>query len=440
MKKRTNEYLLNDLKKQNKSVSIGMGVPKDVRKVCETSESSIILNLTVFYGNEYVTRLAVRGRHFIPSGGGWRIAVVESLEEALAEVGFLNILMSLKLGVGDEPFGGAKAVLVADPKNTPQDLLDLLSEEFGRQMAPYMIGPDGRCVDRIAPDMNTNHKNMEFFLRGVRSVLGGKIPDGHIRAFATGKEPDGTSMGGLLCRPESTGYEVAYAAKLAADMISLPLKGARVVIQGWGKVGIPAAERVVNEYGAIVVAVSDSSGGVVNYSGLDIEALKEHKKKTGTVVGLPGTTFITNENLLELECDILMPCAKEGQITSDNAERIKTRIVSEGSNMGFTWKAKKIMSNNGIIVLDGILANQGGVDASIIEADQNRDGRLRTFEEVLKELDERMKNSFEETLIRANKYDMNLPDAAMALGIERVIYRRLGKTLEEILAERAGKK
>lgn len=438
VKKRTNEYLLNDLKKQIKEISIKDGVPKDVRKVIEVYDSAIILNLIVQYKGIYETRMALRVRDILPSGGGCRRTMAENTIEALSEGGFLSSLMSLKLGVADEPFGGAKAVMVTDPKNTPRELVDILFEEFGRKMAPFMV-VNGTSIDRIAPDMNTDYRDMECFLKGVESVLGGKIPNGQLRALATGKKPNGTPEGGLLGRPESTGYGVAYATKLAADWIGLPLEEATVAVQGFGKVAIFAIERMVDEYGSKIVAVSDSSGGVVNWSGLDIKALEAHKKETGTVVGFPGTTFITSDNLLELKVDILMPCAKEGQITSDNANRIKAKIVSEGSNMGFTKKGKEIMSKNGIIVLDGILANQAGVDASIVEADQNKDGKLRTFDEVIRDLDKRIEDSFMESLKIMKQKGMSLPEASMTLGNRRRIKRKLGKTLEEILAERAGK-
>lgn len=427
--------LLADLEGQIKHVAAIMKVPEHVRKAIVAPEAILVFNLTVLHKGEYVTRKAIRVEHTLPSGGGCRIAEIKKMPEALAETGFLSFLMSLKLGVGNEPFGGGKAILVTDPKKTPRDLLDLLFVEFGEKLAPFMIERD-----RIAPDMYTGDRDMEKILEGVTSVLGGTVDEGQIRALATGKKPDGTWRGGLPAREESTGWGVAYATKLAADWVGLSLKGATVAVQGFGKVGIPAAERMVNEYGAKIIAVSDSKGGIVNYNGLDIEAVKVFKKETGTVVGFPCASFISNDDLLELECDILLPCAMEGQITEENANDIKAKIVSEGSNMGFTGKAKKIMSDNGIIVLDGILANQAGVDASILEASQNKRKKLYTFEEVVNDFDGRIKDSFNDTLIRANKYGMNIPDAILALGIERLIFRRLGKTLEEILAERTGKK
>ncbi len=416
--------LLKDLEDQVKSVAKKMCIPDDVLKTIMAPEAILVFNLTVPYKGKLVTRRAIRVEHTLPSGGGCRVAEIKKMPEALAETGFLSFLMSLKLGVGNEPFGGAKAIVVTDPKKTPRDLLDLLFVKFGKEMAPFMLGRD-----RIAPDMYTDDRDMENFLKGVTSVLGETVDEGQIRALATGKKPDGTWRGGLPGREESTGWGVAYAAKLGADMINLPLKDATVVIQGFGKVGIPAAERMIS-WGAKVIAVSDSKGGIVNYNGPDVEVVKTFKKEKGTVVGFPRTTFITNDDLLELECDILLPCAMEGQITEENANDIKAKIVSEGSNMGFTGKAKKMMSDNGIIVLDGILANQAGVDASIVEAKQNKEKKLYTFEEVVKDFDGRIKSSFEESLVRMNKYGLNMPDATLALGIERLIYRRLGETLE----------
>ena len=420
--------LLLDLKRQIKYVCEIIGVPRDIRKAIIAPDTILIFNLTVPYNGELVTKTAIRIQHMLPAGGGCRIAEVKEISEALAETGFLSFLMSLKFGVaGKEYVGGGKAILMTDPKNTPRDLLDLLFIEFGKKMAPFMINRD-----RIAPDMYTDHRDMEKFLEGITSVLGDKVDECQIRALATGKKPDGTCRGGIFGRPESTGYGVAYAAKLAAETIGLPLRGATVVIDGYGKVAIPAAERM-REYGANIIAVSDSKGGIVNRSGLDIIELRKFKKKTGTVVGFPESYFITSEKLLEMDCDFLLPCAKEGKIAEENANRIKAKIISEGSNMGMTGKAKKIMCDNGIVILDGLIANLAGAITSIKEADDNRDKEVSALEESVDNFEGIIGNSFRDIRAIMEKYNMTMPDATLALGIERLIEIRFGMTLEEIL-------
>jgi glutamate dehydrogenase/leucine dehydrogenase len=424
--------LLEDLKGQVKVVCEKRGIPRDIRKAIMAPNTILIFYVTVLYKGKIVTVPVIRVQHFLPSGGGCRIALVNDMSEALSETEFLGALMSLKFAIAGEEFiGGGKALVNIDPENTPRDLRHLLFVRFGEMMAPFMLDRD-----RIAPDMGTNWKEMRDFLEGVTNILGGKVDECEIRALATGKELDGTWRGGIPGRSESTGYGVAFGAKLAAEKFGFKLKGATVVVDGFGKVGIPAAERMI-EYGATVIAVSDSKGGIVNRSGLDIEELKNFKKKTGTVVNFPGSYFISKEKLLEIDCDILLPCAKEGKITEENVCRIKVRfLIGEGSNMGITGRAKRILSDKGIIVLDGIFANLAGAITSIKEADDNRSKTLSTFEEAVDNFEGIMEVSFNEIFMIMKKYSMNLPDATLALGIERLIKIRFGKTLEELLAER----
>lgn len=431
MREVTKSELLLDLERQIKYVCEKMGVPRDVRKSIVSPDTILVFNLTVSYKGEIVTKTAIRIQHTLPSGGGCRVAEVKKIPEAMAEAGFLSFLMSLKLGVAGEEFvGGGKAIVITDPRNTPRELLDLLFVEFGKKMAPFMLDRD-----RIAPDMYTDHREIEKIIEGLTMVLGEKIDECQIRALATGKKPDGTWKGGILGRPESTGWGVAYASKLAAEMIDLPMKDATVVIQGWGKVAIPAAERMI-EYGAIVIAVSNKQGGIVNRSGLDIQELKVFKEKHGTLIGFPGSYYISNEKLLEMDCDFLMPCATEGQIIEENADRVRTKIISEGSNMGMTGKAKRILSDKGVVVLDGVFANLAGVITSILEAEQNKEKKVYTIEKAVENFESIIRNSFREIRFRMKKYSISLPDAILALGIERVIKIRFNKTLEELLTER----
>ncbi len=439
MRKWTNKELLGDLYGQMERVLGKMGVPSDIIEDLKLPEKILMYYLSVEYNGKIVNIPVIRVIHTSPSGGGWRIVIVSSLEEAIAEAKILGTLMSVKLSAAGELLGGAKAVMVIDPKAT-RELKDLACIKFGEKMAPHMVKFEGGKVyriDRIAGDQNTGSREMAMFLKGAMNVLGGKVPIGQIMGLATGKDIDGTPLGGLPGRSESTGYIVIEAAKLLLEEYVKPGE-ITIVIDGFGKVGIAAAERAV-KFGWRVVGISDSKGGIVNYSGLDIEALKEHKKKTGTVRGFPGAEFVDLDTFLKLKCTVLAPCATEGRITDENAREINPLVVAEGSNMGATSMAKDIISERGIPFFDGNGASQGGVVASNREADQNEGEVVFSFEETIKYLDRKVEASFSEVLAMMKKYNMNMPDAILAYGMWGVIKLRYGKTLDEILAERAEK-
>ncbi len=441
IRKWTNKELLDDLYGQTERVLGKMGVPDDIVEDLKLPQKILVRYLPVEYNGKIVNIPVIRVIHTSPSGGGWRITIVSSIEEAIAEATMLATLMSVKLSTAGELLGGAKAVMVIDPKAT-RELKDLACIKFGEVYAPEMVRFEERGkvrrIDRIAGDQNTGSREMAMFLKGARNVLGGKVPIGQIMGLATGKELDGTPLGGLPGRSESTGYVVIEAARLLLEEYIKPKGEITIVIDGFGKVSIAAAERAVKLRWK-VIGVSDSKGGILNYSGLDVEAVKTFKKETGTVVGFPGAEVVSLDAFLKIKCTVLAPCATEGRITDENANEINALVIAEGANMGATSKAKDIISERGIPFFDGNGASQGGVVASNREADQNEGEVVYSFEETIKYLDRKVGASFREVLATMKKYNMNMPDAILAYGMWGVIKLRYGKTLDEILAERAEK-
>lgn len=429
IRKWTNKELLSDLYDQIGRVLRKMRVPEDIIENLKLPEKILLRYLSIQYGGKIVNIPVIRVVHTSPSGGGWRIAIVNSIEEAIAEATILGTLMSVKLSAAGELLGGAKAVMVIDPK-APRELKDLACIKFGEMYAPEMIrfeeGGKVRRIDRIAGDQNTGSREMAMFLKGARNVLEGKVPIGQIMGLATGKDVDGTPLGGLQGRSESTGYIVIKAAELLLEEYVKPKGEITIVIDGFGKVSIAAAERAV-KLGWKIIGVSDSKGGIVNYSGLDIEAVKIFKKETGTVVGFPGAEVVGLDEFLKIKCTVLAPCATEGRITDENANDINALVVAEGANMGATSLAKDMLSERGIMFFDGNGASQGGVVASNREADQNEGGVVYSFEETINYLDRKVGVSFNEVLATMKKYNMNMPDAILAHGMLGVIKLRYGK-------------
>jgi len=205
----------------------------------------------------------------------------------------------------------------------------------------------------------------------------------------------------------------------AAKCLRINLKGATVAVQGYGNVGYHAA-RLLHEVGCKIIAVSDSKGGIYNPNGLDPEKVLEHKNRTGSVVDYPESTFITNEQLLELECDVLVPAALENQITKANADRIKAKIVAEGANGPTTPEADEILFKKGVFVIPDILANSGGVIVSYFEQVQNQMNYYWTEEEVQNKLKETITKAFHDVLELSRQYNVNMRIAAYMLAVKRV--------------------
>jgi glutamate dehydrogenase/leucine dehydrogenase len=281
------------------------------------------------------------------------------------EVRALASWMTWKCAVLDVPFGGAKGGIICDPKKLTKEDLRRITRRFIAELGD-MIGPFN---DVPAPDVNTNAETMAWIYDTYEMMHRGKNNLG----IVTGKPVD---IGGSYGRREATSRGCLFCTQRALSKGVLPglnsLGGATVVVQGYGNAGAIAAELFAAE-GAKIIAVSDSRGGIYNPDGIDPLAALEHKKKTRSVVGLPGTKKVSNEELLALKCDILIPAALENQIRGDNAGEIRARLIAEAANGPTTPAADRILFERGIVVLPDILANAGGVTVSYFEWVQNNE-------------------------------------------------------------------
>ncbi len=326
----------------------------------------------------FVGYRAVHNRVRGPGKGGIRYHPGVTADEVLA----LASWMTWKCAVADVPFGGAKGGVVCDPKSLTESDLRKITRRFISELGET-IGPH---TDIPAPDVNTNAETMAWIYDTYQMMH----PGGANLPVVTGKPVD---MGGSLGRKEATARGALFSTQRALERGIVPgrrsLKGASVVIQGFGNAGSIAASEF-SEHGAKVIAVSDSRGGIYQDSGLDPAAVLEHKRRTGSVVGLPHTTMLSNAELLTVPCDILIPAALENQIRSDNAGDLATSLVVEAANGPMTPAADAILFARGIPVLPDILANSGGVTVSYFEWVQNIENEQWDLETVNSKLRRKM--------------------------------------------------
>ncbi len=341
---------------------------------------------------------AVRG----PYKGGIRFHPEVDRDEVLA----LATLMTWKTAVVDIPFGGAKGGISVDPSKLTRKELQSLTRKFTSQIHAIM----GPYRDIPAPDMNTNERIMAWILDEY-----GKI-HGYTPAVVTGKP---VSLGGSLGRREATGRGVMFAIMEACEAFNIPTKDARVVVQGFGNVGSFAA-RFLQERGCRVIAVSDVTGGIYSGGGLDVPSLVKHMEKHRTLKGAEGTEPLTNEELLSLECDILIPAALGGVFNSSTASKVNCKLVAEAANNPTTLEGDKTFSDKGVHVLPDIYCNAGGVVVSYFEWIQNLQQYKWSEEKVNVELDKKMKVAFNQILECSKKYNVSLRTASYTLGIHRV--------------------
>ncbi len=340
-----------------------------------------------------------------PGKGGIRYHPDVDLDEVRA----LAMWMTWKAAVVNIPFGGAKGGVQCDPKSMSLQELENMTRRFTWEIAS-MIGPD---QDIPAPDVNTNPQVMAWIMDTYSTLKGYSV-----HGVVTGKPLE---LGGSLGRYEATGKGVFITALEAALHIKLPMKGARVVVQGSGNVGGIAAQ-YFDRAGAKVIAISDSKGGVYNKKGLNVSSVLDCKKKYSCVITpkVKNGDEVTNEELLELHCDILVPSALENQITPKNAPKIKAKIIAEGANGPTTPEADEILHDRGIFMVPDILANSGGVTVSYFEWVQNLQELLWNEEEISERLTRILRKSFAEVLNISQKKKVDMRTAALILGIGRV--------------------
>ncbi|MBV9217732.1 MAG: Glu/Leu/Phe/Val dehydrogenase [Acidobacteria bacterium] len=340
-----------------------------------------------------------------PAKGGIRYAPDVSLDEVKA----LSAWMTWKCAVVNVPFGGGKGGIICDPLQMSIGELERLTRRYTAELIDF-IGPD---KDVPAPDMNTNEQTMAWIMDTY------SMHSRHtVNAVVTGKP---VALGGSLGRREATGRGVLFTVNEAVKRFNLTPESTSVVVQGSGNVGGIGAE-LMYEQGYKVIAISDVHGGIVNEKGLNIPEVLEYLQKNKSLAGYKGADTVDNKSLLEIECDVLAPCATENQITSENADRIRCKILAEGANGPTTPKADKILHDKGIFVIPDILANAGGVTVSYFEWVQDRMGYFWSEAEVNARLEDKMVASFNELVHYSEKHQVDSRTAAYMLAIDRVAY------------------
>ncbi|MGZ8937827.1 MAG: Glu/Leu/Phe/Val family dehydrogenase [Limisphaerales bacterium] len=340
-----------------------------------------------------------------PTKGGLRYHP----DVTLGEVAALAMWMSWKCALTGLPYGGAKGGIACDPRTLSQAELERLTRRYTQEMIPF-IGPQ---VDVMAPDVGTNEQTMAWMMDTYSTQIGYTVP-----SIVTGKP---VALGGSLGRRESTGKGVAYLINRAMDTVGLHAPNSTAVIQGFGNVGSVAAYSLAN-FGLKIIAVSDVNGGIANANGLDTWKLNEHVTRTGTVRDFPDAEPITNEDLLTLPCDVLVPAALERQITAKNAARLKCRILAEAANGPTAPDADVILQQRPeIFIIPDILCNAGGVIVSYFEWVQDLQSFFWSEPEVLDKLYRILEGAFLQVLNLSRKEKIPMRLAALTLGIKRVL-------------------
>ena len=323
-----------------------------------------------------------------------------------SEVCALASLMTWKTAVVDIPFGGAKGGIQVDTKTLSKLELERLTRRFTDIIDP-IIGPN---IDIPAPDVATNEQTMAWIMDQYSRR------HGYTPAIVTGKP---ISLGGSEGRGAATGLGVAFATREACQSFGIELKGARVIVQGFGKVGSHAAISL-RDMGAKIIGISDVSGGVINTNGIDLaEALRLHSAG-GSLLGLKDGQLVSNAELLATECDVLVPAAMEDVFTEQNADAVKTKLIVEGANAPTTFEADRIFEQRGIHIIPDILANAGGVTVSYFEWVQNLQQFRWELSEVNQRLERRMVQGYQAIKAKAEEYRTTLRRGAFLLALDRV--------------------
>jgi len=339
-----------------------------------------------------------------PFKGGIRYHPQVTVEEVKA----LSMWMTWKCAIADIPYGGGKGGIICNPKEMSEIELERLTRRYAYSIAD-IIGPR---TDIPAPDVYTGGKEMAWIM-DTYSALKGNFSQPEI---ITGKP---LSIGGSLGRTEATGRGLTFTVREAAKKLAVDLKQATVAIQGFGNAGQYAGQ-LLEDQGAKIVAVSDTRAAVFNKNGLNVEGLRNHKEKNGSVVGFPEAKAISGEEILETECTILIPAALENQITQKNASRISAKIVAEAANGPTTPQADEILFKNKILLIPDILANGGGVTVSYFEWLQNLRREYWTESDVNERLDKNISKAFADVYNTHEKHGVNMRKASTLLAIEKV--------------------
>ena len=384
-----------------------LGLDDGMQKVLRSPAREIIVHipvqlddgrLEVFTGYR-VQHSVARG----PAKGGIRYAPDVTRDEVRA----LAAWMTWKCAVVNIPFGGGKGGVTCDPSLLSPSELERITRRYTAELFEF-IGPE---KDVPAPDMNTNDQTMAWIMdtysMHARQTVG---------AVVTGKP---ISLGGSRGRAEATGRGCMIVTDQALRRLGLERSSTRVVIQGFGNVGGMAA-KLMSRAGYKIICIIEWDGAVYNPKGLDILALMKHRQETGSITGFPGVQEIDKNEAMFLETDVLIPAAKENVITSQNADRLRTKILCEGANGPSTHVADAILAEKGIFIIPDILANAGGVTVSYFEWVQDRQGYFWSEQQVNDRLEEIMVNSFQDVVAYSDKHGVNNRLAAYMLALDRV--------------------
>ena len=364
---------------------------------------------------EVETVIGYRVQHVLsigPTKGGIRY----SPDVNFGEVTALAMLMSWKCAIVGLPYGGAKGGVAIDPNPLSRAEKQRLTRRYTAEILP-IIGVD---KDIPAPDMGTDEQTMAWIMDTYSNFVGSAQP-----GIVTGKP---VSIGGSITRREATGRGAMAIAKEASTKINHDFENSRIVVQGFGNVGKYAALDAY-ERGAKVIAVNDVNGGVTNEKGINIPELFKYVSKNSSVVGFDGAEDLGNAKILEIPCEILIPAAVGGVVTSKNANKIDTKILLEGANSPTTVKAHKILEDRGILVIPDVIANAGGVTASYFEWVQDTQNYLWKEKQIYERLVDVLISAFEEVWVLSEKHNCDLRTAALMKGIKKVAAAKLTRGL-----------
>ncbi|MCD6443197.1 MAG: Glu/Leu/Phe/Val dehydrogenase [Thermotogae bacterium] len=385
-----------------------MNLEEDLAEVLRRPKRTLIVEFPVVMDDGKIRVFTgYRVQHNVargPAKGGIRYHPNTNLDEVKA----LAFWMTWKTAVMNLPYGGGKGGVKVDPKKLSRSELERLSRRYFSEIQ-VIIGPHN---DIPAPDVNTNPQVMAWYMDTYSMNVGYTA-----LGIVTGKPVD---LGGSRGREEATGRGVKVCTELALKEKEMDPRKASVAVQGFGNVGRFSALLIAKELGSTIVAVSDSKGGIYDPSGFDVEDLIRHKLENGTVVTYPKGDKITNEELLELDVDVLVPAALENAINESNVDKIRAKIIVEGANGPLTPEADEVLNKKGVFVVPDILANAGGVTVSYFEWVQDLQAFFWKTDQIREALEDMMKNAFSDIMKIKEKYNTDMRTAAYILAIARV--------------------
>ena len=380
----------------------------DLRKVLREVKRELTVHFPVLMDDRSIEMFTgYRVQHNLargPAKGGLRFHPDVTLDEVKA----LAMWMTWKCAVVGLPYGGAKGGVICDPKKLTLTEQQRLVRRFATEIS-ILVGPES---DIPAPDVGTNAQHMAWFMDTISMHRGYSVP-----ATVTGKP---LSVGGSEGRPEATGRGLLFCVQEAMEHLGIQGRSSTAAVQGFGNVGSVSARLLSREAGMTILAVSDSQAAIYNGHGLDIADVEQHKAREGTLEGFPGADAISQEQLLEVECTILVPAALENQITEANAGKVKARILAEGANGPTTPDADDILGDKGVVVIPDILANAGGVTVSYFEWVQDLQEFFWEEAEINQRLHHIISKAFHEVLRISDEKKISMRMAAYAVAVDKV--------------------